>query len=250
MPGMDHRQMPGMDHGSMSGGAGKGAMPGMDHGNMPGMEKGMKGQDAMGPMPGMKHDMGSMPGMENAGPVVAKHGPDTHGPGNASVAMVQRNRLGEPGTGLANAGHRVLVYTDLKSLEPNRDFRPPEREIELHLTGNMESFIWGIDGKKFSEAPEPIQLTYGERVRVTLVNDTMMEHPMHMHGMFKQIANGAGRHMPRKHTINVRAAERLSYDFTVDEPGNWAFHCHMLYHMEAGMFRFFNVPAPAKKVAS
>ena len=273
MPGMKMGggAMQGMDHGSMSGGAAKDAMPEMDHSDMPGMEQGMKGQGgmkqdreampgmdhggaggmkgqgAMGGMPGMQHDMGDMLGMEKAGPVVAKHGPDTHGPGNQTVAMVQRNRLGEPGTGLENVPHRVLVYNDLKSLEPNEDFRPPEREIELHLTGNMEQFIWGIDGKKFSEQPGPIQLKYGERVRVTLVNDTMMEHPMHMHGMFKQIVNGAGRHMPRKHTINVRAAERLSYDFTADEPGNWAFHCHLLYHMEAGMFHFFNLPRPNKK---
>ncbi len=271
MKGHDMGNMPGMDHGSMSGGANKGAMPGMDHGNMPGMDKDMKGQDAMGQMPGMKHDTGSMPGMdhgksgmgdmggmkhdmsgmpgmEKAGPVVGKHGPDTHGPGNTNVAMVERNRLGEPGTGLENVEHRVLVYNDLKSLEPNRDYGPPPtHEVEMHLTGNMENFMWSIDGKKFSEAPEPIQLKYGERVRVILVNDTMMEHPMHMHGMFKQIDNGAGKYMPRKHTINVRPAERLVYEFTADEPGNWAFHCHLLYHMEAGMFRFFNVPLPAKK---
>ena len=230
-----------------------GAMSGMNQGDQGSAMRGMKGHDMsgmsgmnQGAMPGMQQDMSGMPGMEKAGPVVAKHGPDTHGPGNTNVAMVQRNRLGEPGTGLENVEHRVLVYTDLKSLEPNPDHRPPTHEIELHLTGNMEAFIWGFDGKKFSEMPAPIQLKYGERVRVTLVNDTMMEHPMHMHGMFKQIDNGAGAHMPRKHTINVRPAERLSYEFVADEPGNWAFHCHLLYHMEAGMFRFFNVPSPAE----
>ena len=160
------------------------------------------------------------------------------------VAMVQRNRLGEPGTGLEDVGHRVLTYNDLKSLEPAKDTRKPTREIEMHLTGNMELFIWGIDGKKFSEAPQPITVRTGERVRVTLVNDTMMEHPMHLHGVFMELDNGFGAHKPRKHTINVKPAERLSFDFTYDEPGNFAFHCHMLLHMEAGMVRFFNVSGP------
>lgn len=193
------------------------------------------------------HGMG---GMQKAGPIVAKHGPDTHGPGNAAVAEVQRNRLSEPGTGLADVSHRVLVYSDLKSLEPNKDHRAPTREIELHLTGNMETFMWGFDGKKFSEAPDPIQLKYGERVRITLVNDTMMEHPMHLHGMFVEIDTGAGTHNPLKHTISVKPAERLSFDLTADEPGNWAFHCHFLYHMDMGMFRFVNIPMPKKGVRS
>lgn len=115
----------------------------------------------------------------------------------------------------------------------------------MHLTGNMEGFIWGIDGKKFSEAPAPVMVRTGERVRITLVNDTMMEHPMHLHGVFMELDNGTGPHKPRKHTITVKPAERLSFEFTYDEPGNFAFHCHMLLHMEAGMFRFFNVSGPA-----
>lgn len=192
-----------------------------------------------------------MQDMPRAGPVVARHDPDTHGPGNASVAQVQRNRLGERGTGLESVAHRVLVYTDLKCLEPNREPRPPAREIELHLTGNMENFMWGFDGKKFSQAKEPIPLEYGERLRVTLVNDTMMEHPMHLHGMFKEIDTGADRvQRPRKHTISVKPAERLSFELTVDEPGNWVFHCHLNYHMELGMLRIVNVPRPAKAVRS
>ena len=175
-----------------------------------------------------------------------KHGSDTHGPGNTTVAKVQRNRLGEPGTGLADVGHRVLVYNDLKALEPSRDPRPPQREIEMHLTGNMEAFIWGIDGKKFSESGLQPMVRVGERVRLTLVNDTMMEHPMHLHGVFMELDNGADpAHKPRKHTINVKPAERVSLDLTYDEPGNFSFHCHMLFHMEAGMFRFFNVSDPA-----
>jgi FtsP/CotA-like multicopper oxidase with cupredoxin domain len=181
---------------------------------------------------------------------VARHGPDTHGPQNQMVAEVQRNRLGEPGTGLENVGHRVLVYTDLKALEPSFDPRPPEREIEFHLTGNMEAFVWGMDGRKFSESGEQPKIRVGERVRFTLVNDTMMEHPMHLHGVFLEIVNGAdAAHQPRKHTISVKPAERLSFDFTFDEPGNFAFHCHVLYHMEMGMFRFVNVSgAPRRKL--
>ncbi len=210
----------GMDMGSME-------MPGMEHGGM---------------------NMESMPGM--ASPINGHHGPDTHGPGNQAVAMVQRNRLGEPGTGLENVEHRVLLYTDLEALEPSPDPRPPERELEMHLTGNMEAFMWGMDGKKFSESGEQPKVRVGERVRVTLVNDTMMEHPMHLHGVFMEIVNGAElAHQPRKHTIQVKPAERLSFDFTYDEPGNFAFHCHVLYHMEMGMFRFVNVAGrPQRKL--
>jgi CopA family copper-resistance protein len=254
MPGMEKPQaqpMPGTDDGAVSGMAG---MPGMDHSAMAGMAK----PDAAPTpgMPGMDHN--AMPAMEQAkpkpvagpnhrgmsgmdSPINGKHGPDTHGPGNTTVAMVQRNRLGEPGTGLDNVAHRVLVYNDLKALEPSRDSRPPQREIEMHLTGNMEAFIWGMDGLKFSESGEQPAIRVGERVRITLVNDTKMEHPMHLHGVFMELDNGAGAHKPRKHTINVLPAERLSVDFTYDEPGNFAFHCHILYHMEAGMFRFLNV---------
>jgi len=222
MRGMDKpKPMPGMDHGGMK-------MEGMDHG-------------------GMK--MESMPGMES--PVNGRHGPDMHGPGNQMTAMVQRNRLGERGTGLEDAEHRVLVYTDLKALEPSLDPRAPERELEIHLTGNMEAFIWGMDGLKFSESGEQPRMRVGERVRITLVNDTMMEHPMHLHGVFMELDNGAGlAHKPRKHTISVKPAERLSFDFTYDEPGNFAFHCHVLYHMEMGMFRFVNVSGkPQRKLA-
>ena len=217
---MSSMDMPGMDHGAME-------MEGMDHG-------------------GMKMD--SMPGMDS--PINGRHGPDTHGPENQMVAEVQRNRLGEPGTGLADVDHRVLVYTDLEALEPSLDPRAPEREVEFHLTGNMEAFVWGMDGKRFSESGEQPKARVGERVRFTLVNDTMMEHPMHLHGVFMEIVNGAdAAHQPRKHTISVKPAERLSFDFTYDEPGNFAFHCHVLYHMEMGMFRFVNVSGrPRRKL--
>lgn len=221
-------------------------MPGMDHGAMPGMDP---PKPAPAPMPGMVH--GAMPGKPGKeSPINGRHGPDTHGPENQMVAMVQRNRLGERGAGLENANHRVLVYTDLKALEPSSDPRPPTREIEIHLTGNMEAFIWGMDGLKFSESGAQPRVRVGERVRITMVNDTMMEHPMHLHGVFMEIDNGSDpAHKPRKHTINVKPAERLSFDFTYDEPGNFAFHCHVLYHMEMGMFRFVNVSGrPQRKL--
>ena len=190
---------------------------------------------------------GGMDGMAAAGPIVARHGPDRHGPGNSGVADVQRNRLGEPGTGLAGVGHRVLVYTDLKALEPY-DQRPPDREIELHVTGNMERYMWSFDGRKFSEVTAPIPFSHGERIRLTLVNDTMMEHPIHLHGMWMELENGHGEYLPRKHTISVKPAERLSVLINADAPGRWAFHCHFLYHMDMGMFRVVEVSPYAGEI--
>ena len=210
--GMDMEEMGGMDHGAMSG-TGHGAMPAMDHGAMPGQ--------------------GAMPVM---------HGPDTHGPGNAAVPMQVRNRLDDPGGGF-DEGSRVLVYTDLKSVAPQPDRRAPGREIELHLTGNMERYMWSFDGKKYSEAKVPIALREGERARLVFVNDTMMEHPIHLHGMWMELENGAGAHQPRKHTVSVKPAERLTVAVTVDARGPWALHCHLLLHMEMGMFRVVEVSA-------
>ena len=169
------------------------------------------------------------------------HGPDDHGPGNSMVAMMSRSRLNEPGIGLGNSGRRVLVYSDLRSLTPGADQRAPDREIELHLTGNMERYMWSFDGKKFSEVDGPIPFHYGERLRLTLVNDTMMDHPIHLHGMWMELDNGAGLYKPKKHTIDVKPAERLSVEITVDALGKWAFHCHLVYHMEMGMFRIVAV---------
>jgi CopA family copper-resistance protein len=210
---------------------------------------GMAGATGMGDHQGMA-DMKDMRGMKKnektpdwARPV--EHGPDHHGPGNTRVAAITRGRLDEPGIGLEDAKHRVLVYTDLRRLVPGEDQREPEREIEMHLTGNMERYIWGFDGKKYSEASEPIPFRYGERLRITFVNDTMMNHPIHLHGMWMELVNGAGKHKPRKHTFNVKPAERVSVDITVDAPGRWAMHCHILYHMDAGMFRVVEVSAPA-----
>lgn len=216
---------------------------------MKGMDPAQPATDSMPDMPGMKMAApGAMSASApNGGPV--KHGPDTHGPGNSAVPMETKSRLDEPGTGLEATGTRVLLYSDLRSLQPGEDSRPPGREIELHLTGNMERYMWGFDGKKFSEA-EPIKFHYGERVRLTLVNDTMMNHPIHLHGMFMELDNGAGPFKPKKHTINVKPAERLSLDITADALGNWAFHCHVLYHMEAGMFRVVSVVENEERDAS
>ncbi len=206
---------------------------------------------AMPGMPGMKGSADTkadtMPGMKMPGTAAAPsmHGPDEHGPGNSAVAMSPQNRLGEPGAGLEGMPWRVLVYNDLQSLAPNYDRRPPEREIELHATGNMERYMWGFDGKKYSEAKAPIEFNYGERLRFTWVNDTMMDHPLHLHGMFMELDNGHGAHNPRKHTVILKPGEKLSLNITADAPGLWAFHCHVLYHMEVGMFRVVSVARKA-----
>ena len=153
-----------------------------------------------------------------------------------NVAAAARDRLGDAGGGLEHDGRRTLVYTDLRALKRAPDLRPPTREIVFHLTGNMQRWTWGFDGKTFSEAG-PIHLKLGERVRFVLVNDTMMEHPIHLHGLFSEIENGQGDHRPLKHTVTVKPGERMSYLVSADTLGHWAFHCHLLYHMETGMFR-------------
>ena len=150
--------------------------------------------------------------------------------------MMPTERLGEPGLGLNDNGRRVLTYADLRARYRGTDLRAPQRQIELHLTGNMERFIWGFDGKKFSQA-EPIGLKLGERVRIVLINNSMMNHPIHLHGLWSELENGNGEFRPYKHTINVKPGERLSFLVSADTPGQWAFHCHLLYHMESGMFR-------------
>jgi FtsP/CotA-like multicopper oxidase with cupredoxin domain len=165
-------------------------------------------------------------------------------PVGVGVDMIAPNpvdRTGDPGIGLENVGHRVLTYRDLVGLSPRPDPREPARNVEIHLTGNMERFMWSIDGEKFSENPEPIRFERNERVRMTLVNDTMMTHPMHLHGHFFEIVNGHGMHQPLKHTVMVMPGGKVSLDLTADAPGDWAFHCHLLYHMHAGMMRVVTV---------
>jgi CopA family copper-resistance protein len=171
------------------------------------------------------------------------------GVGVQSIAAAPENRLAERPLGLENEPHRVLVYTDLVALDPNSDTRPPARTLQIHLTGNMERFMWGFDGRRFSEIVEPIRFERNERVRVTLVNDTMMAHPIHLHGHFFELVNGHAGHHPLKHTVNVAPGGRVSFDLTADAPGDWAFHCHMLMHMHAGMFNVVTV-RPLDGVAS
>ena len=159
--------------------------------------------------------------------------------GNPDVDMQTMSptpRLDDPGIGLRDNGRRVLRYADLRSLHAPADDRTPSREIELHLTGNMERFSWGFDGIRFSKA-QPLRLKYGERVRIVLVNDTMMEHPVHLHGMWSDLEDANGDFLVRKHTISIPPGTRRSVRVTADALGRWAFHCHMLMHMEAGMMR-------------
>lgn len=189
---------------------------------------------------GMPETM-TMKGMDMHGMDMAQHTPlPAHTPPlnveNQNIARMPTDRLADPGDGLRNNGRRVLTYADLRALRPAEDKRPPSREITLHLTGNMERYIWGFDGKKFSEA-DPIPLRLGERVRFTLINDTMMEHPVHLHGLWSELENGQGAYNPVKHTIIVQPGAKLSYLVSADTPGLWAFHCHLLYHMDLGMFR-------------
>ena len=189
-----------------------------------------RGSDAMGDMGGMKM---SMRDGQNAPGVKM-------GPGVQTIAPIPIDRTGEPGQGLESVGHRVLVYQDLAALDPNPDPRTPSRALDIHLTGNMERWMWGFDGEKFSETTKPYAFRKGERVRVTLINDTMMAHPIHLHGHFFELIHGPAGHRPRKHTVIVLPGGKVSWDFTA-EAGDWAFHCHMLYHMHAGMFQVFSV---------
>lgn len=203
--------------------------PASGHEGMPGMAE----TGGMAGMPGMK-DKAPMPGGGGMGEMK-----NPFGPGNSMVAMSPMSRANEPGTGLGQDGRRVLVYRDLVALDA-RPVPAPEREIVMNVTGNMERFIWGFEGKKFSES-EPISLRFGERVRITFINHTMMEHPLHLHGMFMELENGAEGLAPLKHTVTVKPGEKVSVLVTADARGDWAFHCHLFYHMEAGMFRVFNV---------
>lgn len=166
-----------------------------------------------------------------------KHDPDGHGPGSITMAHTAYRQVTDPGAGLGEDGRRVLSYSQLQCLETPEDRRAPTREFDLHLTGNMLKYIWGFDGKKWSES-DMIQFVYGERLRINFINDTMMAHPIHLHGMWMDLYTG-GRYEdnPRKHTVSVQPAELLTVDITADAPGQWAFHCHLLYHMEMGMFR-------------
>jgi CopA family copper-resistance protein len=186
------------------------------------------------PAPQDPHAGHTMPG-GNAG--VQQHPPSEHGnPLVDMQTMAPMSRLDDPGLGLRDNGRRVLTYADLRSLFDDPDGRDPGRTIELHLTGHMERFAWSFDGIKFADA-EPIRLTYGERLRIVLVNDTMMTHPIHLHGMWSDVEDDAGQFHVRKHTVDMPPGTKRSYRVTADALGRWAYHCHLLFHMESGMFR-------------
>ncbi|MEE4455015.1 copper resistance system multicopper oxidase [Novosphingobium resinovorum] len=163
------------------------------------------------------------------------------GPGVATLSPMPVDRLADRPTGLEDAEHRVLTYADLRSRDPNPDPRAPTREVEVHLTANMERYMWSMDGTAMSENPAPIPFRLGERVRVTLINDTMMPHPIHLHGHFFELVQGEPGHRARKHTVNVLPGGKAAFDLTADGEGDWAFHCHMLLHMHAGMMRVVTV---------
>jgi CopA family copper-resistance protein len=171
---------------------------------------------------------------------VEKHDDAEFGPLVDSRAEQVSRRLDDPGIGLRDNGRRVLTYADLHTIGGPIDEREPNREIVLHLTGHMERFVWSFNGRKFSEA-EPLRFSHGERLRITLVNDSMMTHPIHLHGMWSELETPGGAFQVRKHTVNVNPAQQVSYAVTADALGRWAYHCHLLYHMEAGMFREVHV---------
>jgi CopA family copper-resistance protein len=242
--------MAGMDHGSMSG---MGDMAGMDHSKMAGAQdsamQGMSGMDG-GDMKGMNHGatqdmsaMDSMAGMDHSKLSTGDMGETQQHPVSESnnplvdmQAMSTSPKLDDPGMGLRENGRKVLTYSDLKSTFEDPDGREPSRTIELHLTGHMEKFSWSFNGVKFSDA-EPLKLKYGERFRIVLVNDTMMTHPIHLHGMWSDLEDENGQFLVRKHTIDMPPGAKRSYRVTADALGRWAYHCHLLYHMEMGMFR-------------
>jgi CopA family copper-resistance protein len=236
MEGMDHTKMaqmnpetmPQMDHSKM-GQTSPEAMPQMDHGKM-----GQMNPEAMRQMDHSKMGHGAM-GNPTMPPKV-RHASTEYGPGVDMHVDMPRTNLDDPGINLRNNGRRVLTYADLHTVGGSIDTREPTRDIELHLTGNMDRFMWSFDGQKFSESL-PVHFRYGERLRLVLVNDTMMNHPIHLHGMWGELESPTGEFQVRKHTINVQPAQRITYCVTADALGHWAYHCHLQYHMEAGMFR-------------
>ena len=241
--GMMHGDMEGMDPDNMDmSGSGMGAAAGTEASSDPeasGMNHGDHG--SMGERASTEEGNLRPPGTL---PEPVRHDPDNdHGPAEAGVPMMTRSRLQEPGVGLGDDGRRVLTYDQLRALDEKEEFRGPDREIELHLTGNMERFIWSIDGTTFSDA-DPVRINRGERTRLTIVNDTMMNHPMHLHGMFMELENGQGERAPLVDTVLVKPAERVSLLIDGDEPGPWFFHCHIIWHMKAGMARVVYVEPP------
>ena len=235
VPALDPRAiltMADMGHGGMGhdmSGMGEGTM---QH-DMPGME-----QATQHDMAGMDHAaMGDdMSGMQHGAAMQAHPASEDGNPFVDMQTMSPTPRLDDPGIGLRDNGRKVLSYSMLKSAFEDPDGRDPGRDVELHLTGHMERFVWGFNGEKFSQV-EPLRLNYGERLRIVLVNDTMMTHPIHLHGMWSDLEDERGNFLVRKHTIDIPPGTRRSYRVRADALGGWAYHCHLLFHMEAGMMR-------------
>ena len=226
MPGMDHSKMPGM--------GAKPAMPAMDHGamaKMPGMNHGGMAMDHS------QHATGGMGANAlAAASTKVRHARTEYGASTDMRVDMPRSNLDDPGVGLRDNGRRVLTLADLHTIGGPMDPRGAEREIELHLTGNMERYAWSFDGLEFGQST-PVHMSYGERVRVILHNDTMMTHPMHLHGVWSELEQPDGKFQARRHTIPVQPAQRVSFLVTADALGRWAWHCHLLLHMDSGMFR-------------
>ena len=237
VPALDARPiltMADMGHGGMGGGH---DMASMSKTQAPSTgSSGMAGMDHSG------HDMGAMAGGAKAGTDHGGAGMQSHSASETANPLVDMQtmapvpKLDDPGIGLRDNGRKVLSYAMLKSAFADPDGRDPGRDVELHLTGHMEKFAWSFDGKKFSGA-QPLRFNYGERLRIVLVNDTMMTHPIHLHGMWSDLEDEHGNFHVRKHTIDMPPGSKRSYRVRADALGRWAYHCHLLYHMEAGMMR-------------
>ncbi|MGO4999346.1 copper resistance system multicopper oxidase [Oceanisphaera sp. W20_SRM_FM3] len=237
MSGMNMNAMSSMNHSAMN----MNAMADMDHSSM--NMAGMNGMDHstmnMAGMSGMDHsnmNMGAMAGGLTKASSEVNHARSEYGPSVDMRVDTPRTNLDDPGIGLRNNGRRVLTLADLRTPGGPMDPRPAEREIELHLTGNMERYTWSFDGVEFGSST-PVHFNYGERVRIILHNDTMMTHPMHLHGMWSELENPDGSFQVRRHTIQVQPAQRVSFLVTADALGRWAWHCHLMFHMDGGMFR-------------
>lgn len=233
---MPHEHVEGMDMSGMD--MGNSAMP-MQGMNMPEMTMQHEHVDGMD-MSGMQMDNSNMSSMQMDRPEQAiVHVSSEYGPQVDMRSQNPQSGLNDPGIGLRDHqrlyNRRVLTYADIKNLYPTIDTREPSREIQLHLTGNMHRYMWSMNGIPFADA-EPLRLDFGERVRFTLVNDTMMTHPIHLHGMWSELETGSPQNLPRKHTVLVQPGSQISYLVTADAMGRWAYHCHLLYHM-MGMFR-------------
>lgn len=236
MGGMDHGGMDMSGSKGMEGGCGANmGMAAMDHGTPASSTPDPQAGHEMSTMSG-----GSMASMDDGQGMQSHPASETNNPLVDNQAMTLTSRLDDPGNGLRNNGRTVLTYEMLRSTFEDPDGRDPGREIELHLTGHMEKFAWGFNGQKFSEV-EPLRLNYGERMRIVLVNDTMMTHPIHLHGMWSDVEDDQGNFMVRKHTVDMPPGSKRSYRVRADALGGWAYHCHLLYHMES-----VHTPAPTR----